>query len=76
METIISLIIDDGVSDRGHRSSVFSSEFRYVGIGVGQTNKHYLVVLDYASENLPLKKGIKNAPKQKPMEEKAINTRH
>lgn len=29
--TILGLIIDDGVNDRGHRKTIFNPEYRYVG---------------------------------------------
>lgn len=33
--TILSLIIDDGVSDRGHRQTIFNPTYKYVGWSVG-----------------------------------------
>jgi uncharacterized protein YkwD len=29
--TILGLIIDDGVTDRGHRKTIFNPEYRYIG---------------------------------------------
>lgn len=29
--TILGLIIDDGVSDRGHRKTIFNPDYRYIG---------------------------------------------
>lgn len=29
--TILGLIIDDGVTDRGHRKTIFSQDYRYIG---------------------------------------------
>ena len=29
--TILGLIIDDGVADRGHRKTIFNSQYRYIG---------------------------------------------
>lgn len=29
--TILGLIIDDGVKDRGHRKTIFNPEYRYIG---------------------------------------------
>jgi uncharacterized protein YkwD len=29
--TVLGLIIDDGVSDRGHRKTILNPEYRYIG---------------------------------------------
>ena len=29
--TVLSLIIDDGVSDRGHRKTIYNATYNYVG---------------------------------------------
>jgi uncharacterized protein YkwD len=34
--TILSLIIDDGVKDRGHRKTIFSSTYKYFGWSTGK----------------------------------------
>jgi uncharacterized protein YkwD len=34
--TILGLIIDDGVKDRGHRKTIFSPTYRYVGWSSGR----------------------------------------
>ena len=34
-EMVLQLIIDDGVSDRGHRTNIFSSSWAYTGIASG-----------------------------------------
>jgi hypothetical protein len=33
--TVLGLIIDDGNYDRGHRSTVFSTVYKYVGMSCG-----------------------------------------
>ena len=49
-ESVISLIVDDGVYDRAHRANIFRSEFRIVGISCGTHPKWRTVcVTDFAS---------------------------
>ncbi len=47
---IAALVVDDGVPSRGHRKNIYSSEFKYVGIGTAP-HKTYkrCTVFDYAS---------------------------
>ena len=50
-EIIISLIVDDGVPDRGHRNSIFNPKFKFVGIGCGKHEEYQsCTVLDYVGE--------------------------
>ncbi|MFN8578290.1 MAG: CAP domain-containing protein [Candidatus Sericytochromatia bacterium] len=46
---IMSLLIDDGVSSRGHRKTMLSPEYKYVGVAEG-THKayNYMFVMDFA----------------------------
>ena len=47
---IISLIVDDGVADRGHRTSLFSPEWTAAGAGCGpHAAIRTVCVVDYAS---------------------------
>ncbi len=49
-EIIINLMVDDGVSNRGHRKNMFSPDFKYVGIACGYHGAYdHCTVLDYAA---------------------------
>ncbi|EAR94566.1 SCP-like extracellular protein (macronuclear) [Tetrahymena thermophila SB210] len=53
-DVIISLIVDDGVSNRGHRNNLFSPDFRKVGIAcANHVDYKTCVVIDYASQYGP-----------------------
>ena len=48
-ESVISLIVDDGVPSRGHRDNIFGADFRVVGIACGTHPEWRSVcVTDYA----------------------------
>lgn len=43
-----SLIVDDGVANRGHRTVIFTSNLRFAGVGCGpHATYDYLCVMDY-----------------------------
>jgi len=48
-EIVISLLIDDGVSSRGHRKNLLNGAYHKIGIAVGTHPEYrYLCVLDFA----------------------------
>jgi hypothetical protein len=48
-EIVFQLLIDDGVSGRGHRINIFNREYTITGIGFGVHKKfNYMCVIDFA----------------------------
>jgi uncharacterized protein YkwD len=49
-EYMLNLYIDDGVADRGHRTSIQNKRFKYVGIAYCPHNSKYkgMVAIAYA----------------------------
>jgi len=55
LNTVIGWIIDDGNYSRGHRKSLFSSDFTVVGIASRVLGDKVITVLDLHSHDLPIK---------------------
>jgi uncharacterized protein YkwD len=50
-DIVVQLLIDDGVSNRGHRNNILNKSFKYAGAAIGShSNFTYLCVIDYANE--------------------------
>ena len=53
--TILGLIIDDGVPDRGHRKTIFCSEYKYVGCRSEIMGDKMITVFNLTQHRLLLK---------------------
>jgi uncharacterized protein YkwD len=49
----MSLLIDEGVSDLGHRENILRAEYKFIGVSI-EPHKKYRIscVIDYAGEKI------------------------
>lgn len=53
-DIVVSLIVDDGVSNRGHRNNLFSYDFKKIGIACAAHSEYKVCcVIDYAAQYAP-----------------------
>ena len=54
LEALLSLAIDDGVSNRGHRTNIMGSNFYFMGPATGMHQRFgSMSVIDYSGSNRP-----------------------
>ncbi|OMJ83081.1 hypothetical protein SteCoe_16061 [Stentor coeruleus] len=52
-DIVVALLVDDGVSSRGHRTNIMKEEYRFAGVGFGEHSYYgFLCVIDYAGDIL------------------------
>ena len=70
VDIIISLIVDDGVSSRGHRSNIFNAQAKFVGVGLADHTEYGIcTVLNYCGGI----NGYKDAKSSNPNNSKKTN---
>ena len=47
-ERVIALLVDDGVANRGHRTKLFSTDYRVVGVACGGHKMGAMCVITFA----------------------------
>lgn len=52
--TILGLIIDDGISERSHRKTIFDPSYRYVGWSTGIQDEKMVTVFNLLENNFDL----------------------
>ena len=52
--TILGLIVDDGVKDRGHRKTIYNPNYKFVGHSSGKKDEKFITVFNLTERNLDL----------------------
>lgn len=76
-EVIISLIVDDGIAERGHRKNVFEPAVKFIGVGCADHTEYQIcTVLNYvgAIASYNDKSGSTKAPSKDALKNAVINT--
>ena len=55
LQTVLGLIIDDGVPSRGHRENIFNSQVNFIGICSKVQGDKMITVMNFHSQDLGLK---------------------
>jgi hypothetical protein len=72
-EVILQLLIDDGVSSRGHRDNNLNKNFAYVGVGIGNHSGYRtMCVLDFANQYLTQGNAAEQAEEAKRQEARLV----
>jgi hypothetical protein len=51
---LVNLIVDDGVSNRGHRRALFSKDYRYIGADFIESDQQIFTVIAMTQANLEM----------------------
>jgi uncharacterized protein YkwD len=65
-DIVVSLLVDDGTPERGHRLNIMNSEYKIVGVGFGNHSEtNYMCTIDFASA-VKEKAGSRQSPAKQP----------